>query len=78
MTVNEPVLDTFEDTPAGDRDPDWFKRAVFYEVLVRSFQDSNGDGVGDLKGLTAPSCRSSATWPTSWSSWTPPTSTACA
>jgi maltose alpha-D-glucosyltransferase/alpha-amylase len=33
--------------------PDWFKTAVFYEVLVRSFQDSNGDGVGDLRGLTA-------------------------
>ncbi|MFE4822714.1 alpha-amylase family glycosyl hydrolase, partial [Streptomyces sp. NPDC056704] len=53
MIVNEPVPDTFEDTPARDRDPDWFKRAVFYEVLVRSFQDSNGDGIGDLKGLTA-------------------------
>ncbi|CUW26167.1 Trehalose synthase/amylase TreS [Streptomyces reticuli] len=53
MTVNDPVLDTFEDTPVKDRDPEWFKRAVFYEVLVRSFQDSNGDGVGDLKGLTA-------------------------
>ncbi|SCE55144.1 maltose alpha-D-glucosyltransferase/ alpha-amylase, partial [Streptomyces sp. di188] len=53
MSVNEPVPDTFEDTPAKDRDPDWFKRAVFYEVLVRSFQDSNGDGIGDLKGLTA-------------------------
>lgn len=50
MIVNEPVHDTFEDTPAKDRDPDWFKRAVFYEVLVRSFQDSNGDGIGDLKG----------------------------
>ena len=32
-------------------DPDWFKRAVFYEVLVRSFKDSNGDGVGDFNGL---------------------------
>jgi maltose alpha-D-glucosyltransferase / alpha-amylase len=32
--------------------PDWFKRAVFYEVLVRSFKDSNGDGVGDFRGLT--------------------------
>ena len=53
MIVNEPVQDTFEDTPAKDRDPDWFKRAVFYEVLVRSFQDSNGDGIGDLKGITA-------------------------
>jgi maltose alpha-D-glucosyltransferase/alpha-amylase len=53
VTVNEPVPDTFAETPARDRDPEWFKRAVFYEVLVRSFQDSNGDGVGDLKGLTS-------------------------
>ena len=29
-------------------DPLWFKRAVFYEVLVRSFKDSNADGVGDF------------------------------
>ncbi|MGX7679421.1 maltose alpha-D-glucosyltransferase [Jatrophihabitans sp. DSM 45814] len=35
-----------------DRDPEWFKRAVFYEVLVRGFSDSNGDGTGDLRGLT--------------------------
>ena len=30
---------------------DWFASAVFYEVLVRSFADSNGDGIGDLPGL---------------------------
>jgi len=35
-----------------EHDPDWFKKAVFYEVLVRSFKDSNGDGCGDFKGLT--------------------------
>jgi maltose alpha-D-glucosyltransferase / alpha-amylase len=35
-----------------DGDAQWFRRAVFYEVLVRSFQDSNGDGVGDFRGLT--------------------------
>jgi maltose alpha-D-glucosyltransferase / alpha-amylase len=34
-------------------DQDWFKRAVFYEVLVPAFFDSNDDGYGDLKGLTA-------------------------
>jgi len=34
-----------------NEDPVWFKRAVFYEVLVRSFKDSNGDGVGDFIGL---------------------------
>jgi alpha-amylase len=33
---------------AGD---EWYRKAVFYEVFVRSFQDSNGDGKGDLKGL---------------------------
>src|SRR3712207_9533235 len=36
----------------GDHDPTWFQSAVFYEVLVRSFRDSDGDGVGDFKGLT--------------------------
>ena len=34
------------------RDPLWFKRAVFYEVLIRGFRDSNGDGTGDIRGLT--------------------------
>lgn len=33
--------------------PDWFSQAVVYEVFVRSFADSNGDGVGDLDGLTS-------------------------
>ncbi len=35
------------------QDPLWFKRAVFYEVLIRGFADSNGDGTGDIKGLTS-------------------------
>jgi maltose alpha-D-glucosyltransferase / alpha-amylase len=30
----------------------WYKDAVFYEVFVRAFADSNGDGIGDLAGLT--------------------------
>jgi|CXWL01.1.fsa_nt_gi glycosidase len=34
-------------------DHDWAREAVFYEVFVRSFADSNGDGIGDLAGLTA-------------------------
>ncbi|MGB9289801.1 MAG: alpha-amylase family glycosyl hydrolase, partial [Terracidiphilus sp.] len=32
---------------------DWWKNAVIYEVYPRSFQDTNGDGVGDLNGITA-------------------------
>jgi maltose alpha-D-glucosyltransferase/alpha-amylase len=34
-------------------DPDWYKDAVIYEVFVRAFADGNGDGLGDLRGLTA-------------------------
>ena len=34
------------------RPPDWYKDAVFYEVSVRAFHDSDGDGNGDLRGLT--------------------------
>ena len=30
----------------------WYKDAIFYEVYVRAFRDSNGDGHGDLRGLT--------------------------
>jgi maltose alpha-D-glucosyltransferase / alpha-amylase len=47
--MNEPVPDSFSfEKP---RDPEWYKRAVFYEVLVRGYHDSNGDGTGDIRGL---------------------------
>jgi alpha-glucosidase len=36
--------------PGGERD--WWKNAVIYEIYPRSFQDSNGDGIGDLNGIT--------------------------
>jgi maltose alpha-D-glucosyltransferase/alpha-amylase len=45
------AIDNFADLPDEERDPHWYTRAVFYEVLVRSFKDSNGDGTGDLLGL---------------------------
>lgn len=32
--------------------PDWLKDAVFYEIYPQSFQDSNGDGIGDFNGIT--------------------------
>jgi len=31
---------------------DWWKNAVIYEIYPRSFQDTNGDGIGDLNGIT--------------------------
>jgi len=30
---------------------DWWRGAVFYQIYPRSFRDTNGDGVGDLKGV---------------------------
>ena len=33
-------------------DPLWYKDAVFYEIYVRGFYDSNADGIGDFRGLT--------------------------
>ena len=38
---------------AAQHSPRWVHGATCYEVFVRSFFDSDGDGIGDLKGLTA-------------------------
>jgi len=34
-------------------DRDWWRGAVIYQIYPRSFFDSNGDGIGDLPGVTA-------------------------
>ncbi|HEY1530387.1 MAG TPA: maltose alpha-D-glucosyltransferase [Galbitalea sp.] len=46
MTFTAPIQ-----LPGLALDHEWYRRAVFYEVMVRSFVDSNGDGSGDLGGL---------------------------
>ena len=38
--------------PASDPQPLWFKDAVIYQLHVKTFADSNGDGIGDFQGLT--------------------------
>lgn len=37
----------------GAQNNDWWKEAVIYQIYPRSFKDSNGDGQGDLKGITS-------------------------
>jgi maltose alpha-D-glucosyltransferase / alpha-amylase len=39
------------DTAVLADDPLWFKDAIIYEIHIRAFQDSNGDGIGDIRGL---------------------------
>jgi glycosidase len=39
--------------PQGTDNYPWWNDAVFYEIFVRSFYDSDGDGIGDFNGITA-------------------------
>jgi oligo-1,6-glucosidase len=48
------LLNSEEDSPSkslSEGKRTWWKQAVFYQIYPRSFQDSNGDGIGDLSGI---------------------------
>jgi len=42
----------FGDIFSLENDPLWYKDAIIYELHVRSFKDSDSDGIGDFAGLT--------------------------
>ena len=51
---NKNHITSLPQTDSGcEGDPLWFKDAIIYEVHVKAFFDSNDDGIGDFKGLTA-------------------------
>jgi len=54
-TVNAPVpalaLENVEVDTSDD--PNWYRDAVIYQLNVKAFYDTNGDGIGDFKGVTA-------------------------
>jgi len=52
LTLIAPALKAVAQESNAYQEQDWWRNAVFYEIYPRSFQDTNKDGVGDLRGIT--------------------------
>jgi alpha-glucosidase len=50
--VAQPLMTEQKTPPEPPLDKDWWRGTVIYQIYPRSFQDHNGDGVGDLVGIT--------------------------
>ena len=53
LFLNGCVKDTNNNEENTMEDFKWWQKSVVYEIYVRSFKDSNGDGIGDLNGITS-------------------------
>ena len=52
MALSEQLYPGEEETVTSeDEAPKWWNEVVFYEIFVRSFKDSDGDGIGDFQGI---------------------------
>ena len=49
--TSAPAATPTQEASASTQGP-WWNHAVFYEIFVRSFRDSDGDGIGDFNGIT--------------------------
>ena len=52
VVASAPALHA-QNAPSDSATHPWYQHAVFYEIYPRSFMDTNGDGIGDLNGITS-------------------------